>query len=303
MAAPAPGLLDSADIRRLQRLSVRTLAALTQALIGQREGSGRGGAGVEFAEHRRYVPGDDLRRIDWNAFGRLDELLIKVSPVETRARLVVMLDASASMAGDDPGPPSKLHYGRRLAALLGAIALLHSDSVQVQLLSDGHATGATTLDAPGMLGLLAYELERLPGGIETQLGAAVAEARTHGGGGDVAVLISDALVPDDDLAAALRELARAGRFATLLHVLDPAEAEAGALGGARLRDRETGEMITTEITELLRKRYARRYAEMLTRVADRCRAAGVNYLRMPTDEDPLDALLQRARGGSLVAST
>jgi uncharacterized protein (DUF58 family) len=303
MAAPAPGLLDSADVSRLQRLSVRTLAALTEALIGQREGSGRGGVGVEFAEHRRYVPGDDLRRIDWNAFGRLDELLIKVSPVETRARLVVMLDTSASMAGETEQAPSKLRYGRRLAALLGAIALLRSDSVQVQMLSDGHATGASTLDAPGLLGSLAYELEHLPAGVQTQLGAAVAEARTHGGGGDVVVLISDALVPEEDLGAALRELSRAGRFATLLHVLDPAEAEAGTLGGARLRDRETGEMITTEITELVRQRYRQRYAEMLARVERRCRAAGVNYLRMPTDEDPLDALLRRARGGSLVAST
>lgn len=290
-------LLDSGDVRRLQRLSLRTLAALSAALIGQREGRARGAVGVEFAEHRRYVPGDDLRRIDWNAYGRVGELLVKTSPVETRARLVVMLDASASMDG---GEPNKLQYGRRLAALLGAIALLRSDSVQAQMLSDGRARGASTLDAPGMLRVLADELQRLPAGTETRLGAAVADARTQGGGGDLVVLISDALVPDDDLQAALRELARAGRFATLLHVLDAADAEAGALGGVRLRDRETGQILTTQITEGVSARYARHYAQFLERVAGLCRAAGVTYVQMPTDADPLELLLARARGAALV---
>jgi uncharacterized protein (DUF58 family) len=288
-------------VRRLQRLSLRTLTALTEALVGQREGNARGAAGVEFAEHRHYVPGDDLRRIDWNAFARLDELLIKVSPVETRAHLVLMLDASASMASAAPGKSSKLDYGRRLAAMLGAIALLRSDAVQAHLLSDGHARGAATLDTPSMLGILAHELERLPAGVETQLGAAVADARTRGGG-DLAVLISDALVPDDDLQAALRELTRTGRFATFLHILDPAEAEAGALGGVRLRDEETGELMTTEVTETLRTRYAQSYAQMLDRVQARCRAVAVNYIRLSIDADPLDQMLQRGRGAALVAS-
>lgn len=84
-------------------------------------------------------------------------------------------------------------------------------------------------------------------------------------------------------------------------MLDPADAEAGPLGGVRLRDRETGRILTTQITEGVSARYARNYADFLTRIATRCRAAGVHYVQMPTDADPLELLLARARGAALVA--
>ena len=160
----------------------------------------RTAAGLEFAEHRRYTPGDDLRRIDWSAYGRLRELLVKTAPSESRMWMSLMIDASRSM---DSGEPNKLWYARRLAALLGTIALLRSDSVRVHVLSDGGSVAGGRLDAAGMLSVLAQEIARLPGGTRTELARSVARSRTAGQRTELSVLISDCLVPFADLEGAL----------------------------------------------------------------------------------------------------
>src|ERR1700742_4179811 len=100
--AGEPPLLSNDDVRRLERLSIASLDAIEAGMTGQREGPARTAAGLEFAEHRRYTPGDDLRRIDWNAYGRLRELLIKNSPSESRIWLSLMIDASRSMDSGEP---------------------------------------------------------------------------------------------------------------------------------------------------------------------------------------------------------
>src|ERR1700760_3585169 len=135
MAADPP-LLSTGDVRKLERLSLTSLSAIEAGFTGQREGPTRTAAGIEFAEHRRYTPGDDIRRIDWGVYGRMRELLVKTAPSESRIWMSLMIDASRSM---DAGEPNKLWYARRLAALLGTVALLRSDSVQVHMLADGRS--------------------------------------------------------------------------------------------------------------------------------------------------------------------
>jgi uncharacterized protein (DUF58 family) len=291
-------LLKPADIRALERLSLDSLAALVAGLGGQREASGQS-AGFEFVDYRRYTPGDDIRRIDWNIYARLRELHVRTAPQEARVSLAVLLDASASM---DFGEPNKLYYGRRLAALLGAVALLGTDAVQVQTLRDGGAFSGGLLDAAGMLNALVADLERLPVGTTTQLTNSVRRARDVGGQPEVAVLISDALVDEDDMGTALRELARGARSAALLHVANPAEAVSGPPGGVQLRDLESGRSIDVVITDEISERYREQYALFFARVEQQCRANGVRYLAAPTDVDPLELLLRIARDETLLRS-
>ncbi len=290
-------LLTQDDVRQLQRLSLGSLDALTSGLIGQREGPGRSAGGVEFGESRRYAPGDDLRRLDWHAYGRLRELLVNTTPAQARLFLSILLDTSASMGSPDTG---KLVYARRLAALLGTVALLQSDAVQLQVLRDGAAIPGGRLDAAGMLEVLAREAARLPLGHTTQLAASIAHSRTGSEPTGLAVLISDCLVPGADLSAALVQLSRAGRSAVVIQVLDPAEASAGPLGPVELRDTETGRVLRTVITEQIRSRYAERYAAFRVDVERRCRDVGVHYIPAVIDVDPLDLLGAIARAGSLI---
>ncbi|HEX5195349.1 MAG TPA: DUF58 domain-containing protein [Solirubrobacteraceae bacterium] len=298
MADPAP-LLSSDDVRRLERLSIASLDAIEAGLTGQREGPARTAAGLEFAEHRRYTPGDDLRRIDWNVYGRLRELLVKTAPSESRIWLSEMIDASRSM---DAGEPNKLWYARRLAALLGTVALLRSDSVQVHVLADGGSIAGGRLDAARMVSVLAREITELPAGTETELARSVARSRAVGERTELGVLISDCLVGAADLEAALAQLAKTARAAVLVHVLDPAEGEAGPTGGVELTDRETGERLRTLVTDQLRVRLAERYQQFRARVQDACVQASAHYVAAPTTIDPLALLLDTARIGRVLRS-
>jgi uncharacterized protein (DUF58 family) len=290
-------LLSRADVDQLERLSLESLWAISAGMVGQRQGPGRG-VGIEFADYRPYRPGDDLRRIDRHVFARIQELLIKTAPRESRIWLSVLVDASRSM---DHGEPNKLWYARRMAALLGTVALLSADAVQVQLLSDGGAVAGGQLDAPGLLALLATELAELPAGRGTQLGASVEQAQLHGIRHDVSVLISDCLVPADDLAAALRQLGRAGATATLVHVMDPAEASPALSGSVELQDAETGQRLAATVTDLLEDRYATNYQEFVERTQAICRDARVGYVPASTSVDPLELLLAQAGRGVLAA--
>jgi uncharacterized protein (DUF58 family) len=295
-----PALLRSDDVRRLERLSMASLDALEAGLTGEREGPARTASGLEFAEHRRYGPGDDLRRIDWNVYARLRELLVKTAPSESRIWLSEMIDASRSM---DSGNPNKLWYARRLAALLGTVALMRSDSVQVHVLADGGSTAGGRLDAAGMVAVLAQEIARLPGGTTTQLARSVARSRAAGDRTELGVLISDCLVATADLDEALSQLSRTARAPVLVHVLDPDEGRAGPIGGVELTDRETGERLRTLVTDHLRERLGERYEQFRARVRAACQAAGVHYLAAATTVDPLELLLDTARTGRLLRAT
>jgi uncharacterized protein (DUF58 family) len=291
-------LIEPEDLQALERLTLDSLEAVLTGIGGQREGPGRS-VGYEFADYRRYTPGDDARRIDWNVYARLRELYVRTAPQEARLSLSLLLDASASM---DFGEPNKLRFGRRLAALLGVVALLHSDNVQAHTLYDGDAFTGGRQDASGMLGVLVDQLERLPAGRTTRLASSVRRAREQGAEADLAVLISDALVPPEELALALRELTRGAQAAALVHVIDAAEETAGPPGSVRLLDRETGQRIEVVVNEQVRERYAERHAAFRADIERACRQSGVHYVPAPTSVDPLDLLLESARSELLLSA-
>jgi uncharacterized protein (DUF58 family) len=290
-------LLERQDIRALERLSVASLDTILAGLVGERAGPGQA-AGFEFSDYRRYTPGDNVSRIDWSIYARLHELHVRTSPQEAGVRLSVLLDASRSM---DSGEPSKLHYGRRLAALLGAVALLRRDALEVNLLSDGDSVSSGSFDSgAGALGALVDELERLPAGRTTELARSIRRAGKSGWQPQLAVLISDGLQASDELAAALAELARGARSAALVHVRDPADALGRWDGSTLLRDSETGRELDATLTAAVWDSYAARYARWCAQIEAQCRASGLHYVNADASRDPLELLIATARTRSLV---
>jgi uncharacterized protein (DUF58 family) len=291
-------LLDRADIQVLERLSVESLDAIVTGLVGQRDGPGQT-VGFEFSDYRRYTPGDDVRRIDWNIYARLRELHVRTAPQEASLALSVLLDASRSM---DSGEPNKLRFGRRLAALLAAVALLRSDAVEIHTLSDGDSASSGSFDSgAGVLGAMVEELERLPSGRTTDLAMSIRRSRRSGWEPEAAVLISDGLVVADDLAAAVAALARSARTATFVHVGDPAEtAGAWGEGSTVLVDSETGRRIEATITPEVQARYATSYARLSAQLEQQCRARAVRYVKADASIDPLEFLVAAAREETLL---
>ncbi len=296
MTAAAP-LLTPADLAILGRLGLDSLDALLVGLGGERQGPGRS-AGYEFIDYRRYVPGDDVRRIDWNAYARLRELHVRTAPREARVALALLVDTSRSM---QTGSPSRLRHSLRLATLLAAVALLQGDTVQVHALSDGDAVSGGLHDSSTALVRVARELETLRAGTTTDLASSVRGARDASGQAGLAVLITDMLVPSDARRLALRALGRETRSAALLHVIAD-DATVLATGDARMIDSETGETLDVTLDEDAARRYADLQDRFVRTVAAECRSARVRHRQAPVSVDPLDLLLDYARSATLVSA-
>lgn len=283
-------LLDAELLRQLERLRLSTLDAIVAGLVGEREGRARAPR-LEFADYRPYVPGDDLRRIDWNIYRRLGQIVVKVGVEDGRLSLSILVDVSRSMR---VGPPGKLRLAQGLAAALGAIALLRGDHADMHVLGDGHARTVVRLEGPRQVAVLAQALERLPESTDTGLEPALDEYAMSDPRADVAILISDAQVPLDELSRGLRTLAASARTAVLIHVVSVDEIETELRGPFELRDAETGRAFETTLDDQAAADYAEGFARFGDTVRALCREHGVRYLRARSDEQPLDLLLAHA---------
>ena len=292
-------LLDGEELRQLERLDIVHLGAVLHGLGGQRERS-MGTRGLEFAGYRPYVPGDELRRVDWNIYARLREVFVKSAPDEGHVALSLLIDGSGSM-GQDGGAASKFRYAQRLAATLAAVALLSGDAAETHLLDDGESWPGGRMATPASVVPLLEDLSLLRRGGRTDLPASVRSYRRRRGDTEVAVLISDGLAQPESVGEALEELAAAAQTATLVHVIDAAAQPPDLRGAVQLRDRETGELLLVQATPELRRRYAEGAAALAERVRAAARDAGVGYLRAPLDAVPLDLLARAAAEAELVA--
>src|SRR5208283_5259397 len=125
-------LIDPQLLARLEQLELVSRKIFLGRLKGERR-SKRKGQSVEFADYRNYVVGDDLRFLDWNLFGRLDKLFIRLFMEEEDLHFYVLIDNSLSM---DFGNPTKLHYAKQVAAALGFIGLVNLDRVMIEAFND-----------------------------------------------------------------------------------------------------------------------------------------------------------------------
>ena len=290
MTADGRPLLDAGLLRQLERLRLTTLTSIVAGLVGEREGRASV-ARLEFADYRPYIAGDELRRIDWNIYRRLGQLVVKVGAEDGRLSLALLVDTSRSMR---VGEPSTFRAAQRMTAALAAIALLRGDQAEVHALGDGRSRPLVRLDGPRQITVLERELERLPESHGTGLAAALADYARSGTTRDIALLLSDAHVPPAELAPALRTLASCGRTAGLVHMVAGDEPETTLRGPVELRDAESGRVIETTLDDHSAAEYAERFARFGDAVREQCRELGVRYLRVRSDEDPLELLLAHA---------
>ncbi|MFQ6097104.1 MAG: DUF58 domain-containing protein, partial [Armatimonadota bacterium] len=129
-------LFDADFFRKLERLSILVKRPFPGVLKGEKR-SPRRGHSVEFADFRNYTPGDDFRRVDWNVYGRLEKLFLKLFVEEEDLTVYVLIDGSKSM---DFGEPRKFDYARRLAAAIGYIALCNLDRLAIGVFTSRVAT-------------------------------------------------------------------------------------------------------------------------------------------------------------------
>lgn len=302
-------LLSPAERSRLDAIDLASRKLLRGGLQGERRAKQKGQS-VEFADFRPYTVGDDLRRIDWNLYARLDKLILRLFLEEQDLSLTVLLDTSPSMARDPTAPDApgadKLLFAKRVAAALGYLALSRMNRLAVHGFHNGLTDGVVGLRGrkpiPRLLGFLeGLSAAEGPG----DLGRSLFElGRRHPRAG-VVLVISDLLDKPSGgrLEEALKPLGAPRFDAHVLHVLSPAEldpAAAGITGDLRLTDREDADAAEVSATPQLLARYQETLAGFCAAARSACLRRGVSYGRV-SSADPLEAgVLPVLRGGGLV---
>lgn len=286
-------ILDGAFLDALETLDLN----VRQMKSGNYSGARRSrayGSSPEFADYREYMPGDDLRRIDWNAAGRFDKYLIKRFIDEKQGRNCVYLDTSASMGL----PGEKGFAALRLAAALGYLSVANMDSVSFRLLS-----GKRCMDVCGRVNgreAFLWAGERLndvqfSGG--TDLNACIRGDMSPGADDGVSYIISD-LLTDSDWRGAVDLLLSRRREVALIQVLSPQELEPTLSGRHTFCDAEEAgaraSRITLDVDRDALKAYRETVSCFLADVRSFCASRAVPYLLMQSSERAEDVL--RTRG-------
>jgi len=271
----------------------------SQVRAGQIKGERRStkrGTSIEFADYRNYVRGDDLRRVDWNVYARLERPFIKLLEEEEDLAVHVLLDASRSM-DYGAGAQHKFHYAQQLAAALGYIALAAGDRLTVTVLR-GEALTAQYGPARGrshVLRLLSF-LEGVQADGVTELDSVLRIYALGARRPGLAFLLSDFFAPSG-WRNGLSSLLGRGYEVTALHLLSPDELDPPLAGDLRLIDAETGAAQDVTLDGGLRELYRQRVFAWRDEIEAYCLKRGAHYIPVTTnvawDELVLFQLRQR----------
>ena len=267
-------LLDPKFMARLDSLDVLSRKILQGKLHGERR-SKRRGQSVEFADHRPYVVGDDLRFVDWNIYGRLEQLFLKLFLEEQDLTIHILIDVSASM---DTGDPSKDRFARTLGAALGYVSLVNNNRLTMSLFGDGLRMQLANMRGRNYLShmaelLLTTECEGFSDFEKSCRDAAAARIGTG-----ITVVISDFLFKQG-YESALRRLIGTRYDLYVLQVLSPQEVAPELSGDLKLLDVEDADAAEITVSSALMKFYKRNLAAYCNELKDFCTRRGAIYVR------------------------
>ncbi|MEY3015172.1 MAG: hypothetical protein RIT45_3907 [Pseudomonadota bacterium] len=279
-------LFDAAFLRRIEHL---TLLARRMASSGQRAArrSKKIGGGIEFADHRDYSPGDDLRHLDWKVYGRTKRMLLRQYEEEEDLSVYFLLDRSPSMAMAPPGEPSLFDRALQITAALAYIALGNLDRVSVAPMADGRARPERPVRGRAQLFRILRTLSALEPAGRTAIHDSIRDFLRFKPRRGLVVLISDLYDPDG-LGDGLRDLAARGYEPMVLQLADERLFRAEIYGDLTLVDVETGERQEIWLTPEIVATYREVFEELSARVESAAREVGARALRVdvatPFDE-------------------
>jgi uncharacterized protein (DUF58 family) len=264
-----------------------------RAGLGGEHRSRRRSPSTDFVDYRPYQPGDDFRRVDWNAFGRLGSLQVKVTEGRESLDLVLALDCSSSM---DYGQPDKLGFGAQLVAALGHVAIARSDSVRIVCLTQQ----PSRLDRrwTGMPELVRQLSQVAPAGC-VDINAALRACLPDGARQPLVVIVSD-LLDEAGMALGLGALQAGQADVVVLHVVSPDELDPHLAGEIELVDAETNDVLEVGVSLETLSAYRARFSTWLDAREAECLAHGMRYARLMTDRPLASVMLDDLRKASVL---
>lgn len=283
---------DFLDMQVLSRLAGMPLFARRpmQGNISGRHPSPHRGASIEFAEYRKYVPGDDLRRLDWRAFGRSDRYYVKEFEADTNLRCCLVLDTSGSMGFGSAGE-TKLQYARKIAATLSYLAIQQGDAVGLSCVAGGIVKSIPPRRNPAHLSVIFDTLEQAACDGETELIPVLHELAETIRQRALIVVISDFFVDPEKLRGCFEHLRFRKHDLAAFHLLDPLELSFKIQRPTRFLDMEGGTAVFAE-PNAIADRYQTALQEYLDGLQRVVLETGVDYHRAQIDE-AFDQVLMR----------
>lgn len=291
----ANALLTPELLRRLEQFQLLARRRAKSSARGERRSKARGQS-VEFADHRNYVAGDDFRYLDWNLYGRLEKLFLKLYEEERELPVRIFLDASESMAFGDP---PKFFFARQIAAAMGYVALCGFDRVSVVPFPENReetAVRGALRTVRGRKSALNFfqNLNRLSAkgvaNFNESLRRGALEARQAG----VAVVLSDFLDPAG-YEPGLTALVGRGFQVNAVQILAPEELAPATFGDLRLVDAETGGVQEVTFGRYRLAAYQQMVQNFCQRMKEFCQARGINFFMAPSNTSLEQLLLKQLR--------
>jgi uncharacterized protein (DUF58 family) len=288
------GWLSEDFIRRLEQLTFFSKRLFYGGMKGDAL-SRRQGSSVEFADYRRYQPGDDIRYIDWSLYARLDKLLVKLFQDETNIYIYILVDKSLSM---DFGVPTKLKYGLKVAAALSYIGISNMEQVGISLFSSQLEQQVPPSRGKTQIMYLFEFLSNITPGGQTNLNQSLQMFAASAPQPGIAIIISD-FWDGKGYEAGLRYLLQKRFEVSLIQLFTPEEYTPTQTGPLVIKDVEGREQINLNVNQRMLKRYHRLMTDYNRQLADFCQTYNITYLptltRLPFEE--LVLRYMRIRGG------
>ena len=280
---PEPDLLDPDIIAQLNGLRLQAQRIVDGFLTGSHRNP-QGGSSIEFSEHREYTFGDDLRYLDWKAYGRSDRLYLKQFEDETNYSAMFCLDTSRSMAYQGPQSPwSKFACAQAITAAIAWLVINQGDAAGVSLFSDAVETWLPPAAYTGQLPQIIETLDSATPTGKTAVTAIYDELADRLQRRMCLIVVSDLLTDPQATLSGLRRLKHAGHDVLVFHLLDAAEVELPFQQMTQFRSLEDGQTIRTEPT-MIRSEYQQEVTSFLRTLEHGCRCEGIDYLFLQTHE-------------------
>ena len=291
-------IFDEETLGKLEQLTLVANQVRAGVLKGERRSTKRGTA-LEFADYRNYTQGDDLRRLDWNVYARLERPFIKLFEEEEDLAVHLLIDASASMDWPVESPENKLRYALRLAAALGYIALAAGDQLNVTLSSSRQERpwGPFRSRQNGMNLFRFLESAQADGLTDVSLAMRNYSLRARRPG--LIFFLSDLLAPGG-FQNGLTALQARGYEVSIVHILSQDELDPRLEGDLNLVDVETGQQAEITLDASARAQYAENLNAWLAEIAAYCHGRNVHYIPVTTSTPWEKLILQTLRSQELI---
>ena len=274
--------LEPEMVARLSNMSLRARLVVEGYIIGQHK-SPFHGFSVEFAEHRAYGPGEEIRHIDWKLYGKTDRFFVKQYEEETNLRSYILLDTSRSMEYKS-NKISKLDYGNYLSEDLAYIMINKQDGVGLTLFDNQIQTFIPPRSKPSHVNTILTHLDKTGSGKDTDVGIVLHEMAERIKKRGLIILISDLFDETENIINGLKHFRHNKQEIIVFHVMDRKELNFDFSNRTKFKDMETDEQITTEPWKI-RKIYHKAIQSYQDELRLRCREQKIDYVTLFTDQN------------------